>query len=154
MSGEPRKRHLDNGLCIIGVENRALHSFSCHARVHAGPRFEPRDRAGLTHFLEHMMIQGSERFPTSHDVLRAVEDIGGIIDACTHPESLEVYVGVHRKHCRRGLEVLTDVLLHPLFGPSETEKEKKVVAQEIAEYRDDRHRNISSAELAYSLCFM
>ncbi len=151
--GQYKKRRLDNGLCLIGVENPALHSFGCDVRVHAGPRFEPRRHAGLTHFLEHMIVQGSAGFPSSHAITRAVEDLGGVIDASSHPESLELYLGVHRKHWARGLEILTDVLLHPLFEAEEVEQEKRIVAQEIAEYRDERQRNISASELAYSLMF-
>jgi len=148
-----RKCRLPNGLRVIGVENPALHSFGCDVRVHAGPRFEPRAHAGLTHFLEHMIMQGSEGFPTSHAVMMAVESVGGSLDASSHPESLEIYVGVHRKHWRRGLEVLTDVLLHPLFEEAEIEQEKRIVAQEIAEFRDEQGRNLSASELAYSLMF-
>jgi len=150
---EYKKRHLDNGLCVIGVENRALHLFAASVRVHAGPRFEPQGQTGLTHFLEHMILQGSRGFPTSRDVLRAVEAVGGVIDACTHPEALELYVGVHRKHWRRGLEVLIDSLLNPLFDEKEVEQEKHIVTQELAETRDERGRSICAGELVYSLMF-
>ena len=153
MLGDYERRVLDNGLCVIGVVNPALHSFACSVRVHAGARFEPFEHAGLTHFLEHMILQGSEGFPDSNSIMRAVENLGGVIDACAHPESLEISLGVHRKHWRKGLEILTDVLLTPLFDEVEVEQEKGIVAQEIAEYRDDKQRNISAAELAYSLMF-
>ena len=145
---------LDNGLCIIGVENPALHYFSCHARVHAGPRFEPREHAGLTHMLEHMIIQGSENYPSSREIMREVEDVGGVIDASTHPESLDVYVGLHRKHWQTGLDIFTDLLMNPLFKEEEIEQEKSILAQEISKHRDESGRNISSQELAYSLLFL
>jgi len=151
--GDYTRRVLDNGLCVIGVENPALHSFACDVRVHAGPRFEPREHAGLTHFLEHMIHQGSEHYPDSNTIVRAVEDLGGVIDAVTHAESMEVSLGLHRKHWRKGLGILMDVLLHPLFDETEVEQEKGIVAQEIAEYRDEQQRNICASELAYSLMF-
>ena len=154
MLDEYRRVVLDNGLCVIGVENPALHYFSCHARVHAGPRFEPRPHAGLTHMLEHMIIQGSENFPTSRDIMRAVEDLGGIIDASTHPESLDVYVGLHRKHWQKGLDIFTDILMHPLFDEGEILQEKGILAQEISNHRDDQQRNISAQELVYMLMFL
>ena len=151
MLGEYEKRVLDNGLCVIGVENKALHSFACDVRIHAGPRFEPRHHVGLTHFLEHMLLQGCAAYPDSHQIMRAVEDLGGVLDASTHPESLELYLGVHRKHWAKGMRILTDVLLDPLFDAEEVEQEKRIVGQEIAEHRDEHQRNISAAELTYDL---
>ena len=153
MPGDYERRVLDNGLCVIGVRNPALHYVVCDVRVHAGYRFETPQQTGLTHFLEHMIHQGSRSFPSSSALLRAVEDLGGVIDASTGPESLDVSLGVHRRHWRKGLAILTDILLGPLFQPEEVEKEKKIVAQEIAEYRGERHRNISASELAYGLLF-
>ena len=153
VSGEYNRRILDNGLCVIGVQNPTLHYFVCNVRAHAGFRFETAQDAGLTHFLEHMLHQGSRSFPTSSAISRAVEDLGGIIDGETQPEALEMSVGVHRKHWRKALAVLTDILLNPLFEQEAIEREKRVVAQEIAEYRGEQQRNISAAELAYSLLF-
>ncbi|MFP4026833.1 MAG: M16 family metallopeptidase [Candidatus Brocadiia bacterium] len=153
MLGDYREEKLDNGLAIIGVQQSSLHSVACHARVHAGPRFEPREHAGLTHFLEHMIIQGSKNYPSSCDLLRTIEHMGGLLDASTHPESLEVILLVHKKHCEKGLSVFTDVLRNPLFNENEIEQEKAIVAQEISENRDDKQRNLSALELVYSLLF-
>lgn len=142
---------MDNGMVVIGVENPALHYLVCDVRAHAGPRFERSEESGLTHFLEHMLTQGSGKFPDSNILMRAVEDLGGMLDATTHPEWVELSLGVHSKHWRRGLEILSDMLLDPLFDEREIEDEKRIVAQELAEYRDQHQRNISAAELAYTL---
>lgn len=144
---------LPNGLRVVGVERPELHSFVCAVLVHAGPRFETTRQTGLTHFLEHMLMQGSSNFPTSNEIMRAVEDLGGVLDASTALEYMEVSVAVHRKHWRRGMEVLSDVVLRPLLAEDEIEQEKNIVAQEIAEHRDRSGRNISPEELAYSLLF-
>lgn len=154
MLDDYRRVVLDNGLCVIGVENPALHYFSCHARVHAGPRFEPREHVGLTHMLEHMIIQGSEKYPTSQDIMRSIEDLGGVLDASTDPESLDVYVGLHRKYWGKGLDIFTDVLLNPLFKKDEIEQEKNILIQEISSNRDQSGRNISASEIAYALFFL
>ena len=151
MAGQYCRRVMGNGLVVIGVENRALHYFVCDVRAHAGPRFETAPEAGLTNFLEHMLMQGTPAYPDSNALMRAVEDIGGTLDAATNPEWLEVALGVHRKHWRRGLAILAEVLLHPLLEEAEIEPEKRICAQELAEYRDEKHRNISAPELAYTL---
>jgi len=144
---------LPNGLRIVSVERPELHSFVCAVLVHAGPRFENTRQTGLTHFLEHILMQGSSNFPSSNEIMRAVEDLGGVLDASTALEYMEVSVAVHRKHWRRGMEVLSDVVLRPLLAEEEIEQEKNIIAQEIAEHRDRNGRNISPEELAYSMLF-
>ena len=153
VAAEYRTERLSNGLRIIGSENRALHSFVCGAIVRSGPRFESPEQIGLTHLLEHMLMQGSERFPSSGALMREVEDVGGVIDAATHVEYMSASVGMHRKHWRKSVDILGDVLLRPLFDPGEIEVEKRIIAQEIGEYRDQHGRNISALELAYCLLF-
>jgi len=148
-----RREVLPNGLRIIGVEDPTVHSVIFMALVHTGPRFEGPGETGLTHFLEHLLMQGSEKYPSSTRIMREVEDLGGVIDASTMPEYLTASVALHRKHWDRGLEILSDVLLHPLLDEEEIEQEKQIVAQEIAEHRDRAGRNISASELAFSLAF-
>ncbi len=146
-----RREELPNGLRVVGVENPALHSFVCSAYIHAGARFEPPEQTGLSHFLEHMLMQGSENFPTFNHIMRRVEDLGGIVSGQTHPEHMKITFGVHRKHWRRVMEVASDVILRPKFDPEEIEQEKSIITQEISRHRDPGGRNISVYELAYEL---
>ncbi|NLW49865.1 MAG: insulinase family protein [Candidatus Brocadiaceae bacterium] len=151
--GELRRSVLPNGLRVLGVENPSLHSFVCSVYVRVGPRFEPPERAGLSHFLEHMVLQGSERFPDSATILRGIEDVGGVVDAATYEEHMRFVFAVHRKHWRRVLEIAGDVLLRPLFDPGELEREKLIIAQEVSQHRDRAGRNISPEEIAHCLLF-
>ncbi|KPK61808.1 MAG: hypothetical protein AMK73_07660 [Planctomycetes bacterium SM23_32] len=153
MIAECKRRMLPNGLRLLGVENRALHAFVCSVYVRVGPRFESSEQIGLSHFLEHMIMQGSEKFPDSNTIMRGVEDLGGVVDASTYAEYINVVFGVHRKHWRRVMDIAADVLLRPLFAEAEIEQEKQIVAQEIMQHRDRQGRNISTAELAHSIMF-
>lgn len=153
MLGQYSREVLPNGLRVLGVENRALHSFVCSVYVRMGPRFEPPEHIGLAHFVEHMIMQGSESFPTSNAIMGGVEDLGGVIDAGTYPEYVNFVFGVHRKHWPRLMEIASDVLLHPLFDEGEMEQEKRIIAQEISQHRDRDGHNISASELTYSLLF-
>ncbi|MFO8007322.1 MAG: pitrilysin family protein [Candidatus Brocadiia bacterium] len=146
-----RREVLPNGLRVVAVQNPALHSFVCSTCVHAGPRFERPDETGLTHFVEHMLIQGSRSFPTFNDIVRRVEDLGGIVEGQTYPEYVRVTFGVHRKHWRRVMEIAGDVLANPLFDPEEVEQEKSIITQEISRHRDRAGRNISVYELCYGM---
>jgi len=153
MLGECKRHVLSNGLRIVGVENSALHSFVCSVYARVGSRFDPSELTGLSHFLEHMILQGSESFPTSAAIMRSMEELGGLVDAGTYPEYINVVFGVHRKHWPRALEIAGDVLLHPLFSKDEIEQEKRIVSQEISQHRDKAGHNISVSELSHALLF-
>ncbi len=146
-----RRVELPNGLRVLAVENPDLHAFACSAHVRAGARFEPPERTGLSHFVEHMLMQGSENYPSFSDIMRQVEDLGGVVEGQTYPEHVKVTFGVHRKHWRRLLDVAADVVLRPVFDATEVEQEKSIIAEEISHYRDKDGRNISVFELAYEL---
>lgn len=153
MLGDYRREVLPNGLSVLGVEREDLHSFICSVYARVGPRFEAPQDTGLSHFLEHMLVQGSEGFPTSNAIMRGVEDLGGIIEAQTYPEMIKLVFGVHRKHWAEVMAIASDVVLRPLFDPAEVEQEKDIIAQEILQHRDREGRNISAPELAYELLF-
>jgi len=149
-----RREVLPNGLRVLGVQNPALHSFVCSVYCRVGPRFESRDQIGLSHFLEHMLMQGSENYPSSTDLMRAIEDVGGVLDAGTHPEYIHIYFGVHRKHWRRVVDIAADVIVRPLFDPIEIAQEKLIIAQELMQHREATGRIISPSELADGLLML
>jgi len=149
--GEHRREVLPNGLRVLLVENPSLHSFVCSVYVRAGARFEAPERTGLSHFLEHMLLQGSENYPTFLDIMRSVEDLGGVVDGQTHSEYMKLAFGVHRKHWRSVMKVVADVIMRPLFDKGEVKQEKSIITQEISRHRDRKGRNISVYELAYEL---
>jgi predicted Zn-dependent peptidase len=153
MLGECKRQVLSNGLRVLGVQNPALHSFVCSVYIGGGALFETQDQAGLSHFVEHMILQGSEHFPTSRVLMRSVEELGGIVDAGTYAEYINVFCLAHRKHWPRAMEIASDVLLRPLFTPDEIEQEKRIIAQEISPHRDRAGRNISPMELTHCIAF-
>jgi predicted Zn-dependent peptidase len=100
-----------------------------------------------------MLMQGSQKFRSSNEIMRSIEDVGGVLDAGTYPEYINVVFGVHRKHWRRVVEIAADVILRPLFDPVEVEQEKQIITQEMLQHRDRDGCNISATELAYEIMF-
>jgi predicted Zn-dependent peptidase len=74
---------LPNGLRLCTVETPHLHSAVVALYVRAGARYETAATNGLSHFVEHMLFRGSERFPTSYVLNRAIEERGGTLYAET-----------------------------------------------------------------------
>lgn len=142
---------LPNGLRIVAVPDDRLHYFTIGAYVAMGPRFEPLAHTGISHFIEHMLFQGSQKYPTSEDITRAADRITGQIAASTSPEYAYFALAVHRKYAGQAIEILAELLQRPRFELDEIEHEKKIVLEERAQFHDRAQRNLSVDELLYNL---
>ncbi len=101
----------------------------------AGSRDEQPDRAGYSHFIEHMLFKGTGR-RSAFDIARDIDRVGGLINAFTEKETVCVHATVPRAHLDLALDVLCDMLLDSSFAPDEIEREKTVVINEIRGYLD------------------
>jgi len=129
------KTVLGNGLKIVTEKIDSVKSISVGIWVKTGSRNESEKRAGITHFLEHMLFKGTET-RSSYDIALSMESVGGYLNAFTSSEYTCYYARCLNTQLERALDVLTDMILHPTFPEEEIEKEKKVVIEEMKMYRD------------------
>ena len=127
---------LPGGLRVLVEELPHTHSVSIGCFVGVGSGHEERPIGGISHFIEHMLFKGSERRPTPKLISDAIEGVGGILDAYTSFESTVYYAKVADIHFDRALDVLADMLLHPLFDPRDIEKERRVITEELRQTAD------------------
>jgi len=128
---------LHNGLRIIFSEVPHTRAASLAFFVGAGSRYEDDSLAGASHLIEHMLFKGSRKRPSAGDISLAIEGVGGLLNAFTGKESTAYYAKVPYEHYDLALDVLTDMMRHPLFDPQELEKERRVVVEEIRMLFDD-----------------
>ncbi len=122
---------LDNQLRVLTATMPHTTSVSLMVCVGAGSRYEPRELAGLSHFLEHLPFKGTRSWPTARHVSEAIEGVGGLMNASTDREMTVFWCKVARPHYRRAFSVLLDMLLNPLLDPEEMEKEREVIQEEL-----------------------
>ncbi|MGC8874049.1 MAG: M16 family metallopeptidase [Chloroflexia bacterium] len=122
---------LPNGLRILTCAMPHIRSATLCFYIAAGSRTEPAERAGVAHFLEHMLFKGTARFPTARHISEAIEGVGGVLDAQTSPEVTAYWAKVPADHFPRALELLTDMVRAPLLEPCEIEKERQVIVEEL-----------------------
>ena len=146
-----RKTTLPNGLRLIKLHMPWVHSVAAGLYVKAGPRFETAPKSGISHFVEHMLFKGTQRFADSRAISDAVENIGGDINGSTMPEYSEFSMVVHPRHFDEGLRIFGDILLHSAFDAAEIENEKQIIAEEISQYLDLAGDSVNLDELAYNL---
>ena len=125
---------LSNGLKVL-LEQRPGRPVSVGIWARLGSRDESDARAGISHFLEHMFFKGTSN-RTAFQISEEVDSLGGYINAMTSKEYTAYYIDVLPQHFERALDILSDMMLHPLFDAVELEKEKGVVLEEIRMQED------------------
>jgi predicted Zn-dependent peptidase len=121
---------LKNGLRVIYVEKES-NTVCILANVFTGSNSEDRSNAGISHFIEHMLFEGTEKRKDSFAVSNEIESLGGDLNAATSNERTFYYVRVLNKHFDIASDVLSDILFHPSFEPTVLKKEKRVIIDEI-----------------------
>jgi predicted Zn-dependent peptidase len=104
--------------------------------VRAGSSFERAELNGITHFVEHMVFEGTKK-RNALEITNAIEGIGGEIGAYTTSERTCFYIKLVPRHLARALEVLLDIMQNPLFAKPSIEKERKVIINEINMKHDE-----------------
>ena len=123
---------LPNGLRVLSSTMPHVRSVSTGIFVGAGSRYEDDDVAGASHFLEHMLFKGTAKRPDPQMISRAIESVGGVLNASTDREATLYYTKVARDHFDIALDVLADMYNAPLFVPDELERERGVILEELA----------------------
>ncbi|MEL7344586.1 MAG: pitrilysin family protein [Pseudomonadota bacterium] len=126
---------LPNGVRIVTEAMPSLHSASIGIWVKAGGRHERPEQNGIAHFLEHMAFKGT-RTRNALQIAEAIEDVGGYINAYTSREMTAFYARVLENDVGLALDVLSDIVLNPVFDPKEIEVERHVILQEIGQALD------------------
>ena len=103
--------------------------------VQGGARWEPEDRSGWSHLLEHLVFKGAGDM-AAREIVERIEAEGGAINAATGYERTSFEVRGLEGSLPLALQVLSDLVFRPTLDPVELEREKEVVAQEIAEAFD------------------
>ncbi len=130
------KTTLPNGVRVITAEMPHMRSASTALFFGVGSRFETAEEAGMSHFIEHMLFKGSERYPTAQVISEAIEGVGGVFNGGTGKELTSYIAKVSSDHFIDALDVLIDIVRHPFLDPQELEKERRVIIEELNMYKD------------------
>jgi predicted Zn-dependent peptidase len=98
--------------------------------IGTGSRRETVAQNGISHFIEHMLFKGTTN-RTAEDIAKIIDSTGGNLDAYTAKELVSYNTKVIDDHLDLGFDVLSDLVLHPLFEAEDIEKEKGVILEEL-----------------------
>src|SRR5438552_10455673 len=125
-----RRQVLPNGLTVITEQMSHIRSVSIGIWLKSGSRDEDSEWNGISHFIEHMVFKGTEN-RTAEAIARQVDSIGGNMDAFTAKECICFNIKILDEHVPVALDVLSDLVLHPVFAAGDIARERGVILEEI-----------------------
>ena len=125
---------LANGLRLVHVATTARAAW-CGLAINAGSRDEREGQYGLAHFVEHPIFKGTKHRRAWH-ILNRMERVGGELNAYTTTEGTMLYSVFPHQHLGRAIDLLADLVQWSVFPADELDRERDVVLEEAASYRD------------------
>src|SRR4051795_2112751 len=124
---------LDSGERVISERLEHVRSAAVGFWIGAGSRDEDAARAGVTHFIEHLLFKGTARY-SALEIAEIFDGLGGELNAATSREHTLVYARVPDHHLETAMDVMSEMVFEPAFA--ELDAEREVVLEEIAMYED------------------
>ena len=124
---------LDEGERVVTERLDGVRSVAIGFWIGAGSRDEDDSRAGVSHFLEHLLFKGSSSY-SAQEIAEIFDGLGGELNAATSREHTMLYGRVTDAHVETAIDVMTDMVFAPTFA--ELDSEREVVLEEIAMYED------------------
>lgn len=128
---------LKNGLNFITVPVAGTKATTFLVLVPVGSRHEDKNINGISHFVEHMMFNGTKRRPTTLDISRSLDAVGAHYNAMTNKEYTGYYIKIDSKKQDLAMDILSDMLFNSVFPEKEIAKEQRVIIEEIKMYEDN-----------------
>jgi predicted Zn-dependent peptidase len=113
--------------------------------------YEGQNEIGVAHFLEHIVMDGTRKYPTEKEISNLIEDTGGYRNASTNKENIEYSVKVLKENIKSAFEYLSEIVINPLIKEEDIEKQKKIIEQEILRFKGNPEE--FSQRLIYSALF-
>lgn len=126
---------LPNGLGVVHRPMPHAESVAVGVWAQAGGRYETPDRAGVSHFLEHLLFKGTRR-RSCEELKQAIEGVGGFLNGFTAEEFTCYMAKVPHRFWRRAINVLADMVRRPRLAAADIDKEREVILEEIRMYED------------------
>ena len=131
---EPETTTLPGGERVISERIPGVRSVALGLWIATGSRDEPRSRAGVSHFIEHLLFKGSSRYG-AQEIAELFDAMGGELNAATSRETTVLYTRVPDDRLELALDAMADMVFAPTFDDVDSERE--VVLEEIAMVDDN-----------------
>ena len=133
---------LDNGLKVVLISDPATDKAAASLDVYIGSGSDPEGREGLSHFLEHMLFLGTEKYPDSAEYKEFMAAHGGGDNAYTSYNHTNYFFDIDKDHLEPALDRFSQFFIAPTFTPKYVSRERQVVHSEYtSKFKSDGRRS-------------
>jgi len=129
------QKTLKNGLRLI-IDKKKQNSIALQVTIHTGSNDEPAHLAGISHFIEHLIFEGTTT-RSAKEIAESIEKTGGEFNAMTTNEFTAFYIKVPKEHKKLAITILHDIVQNSVFNKQRLEKERRVILEEIKMTQDE-----------------
>lgn len=130
-----KKICLENGVRIVLERIPYVRSASLGIWLDVGSRNEILAESGLSHFIEHMFFKGTDT-KNACQLNNEMNCVGGNVNAFTTQENICISAKVVDEHLGRAIDLISEIYLQSAFDPSEIDRERNVILEEVSMYND------------------
>lgn len=142
LGAQRKEATLSNGLRVVLFERPDMPVY-LRAAFLGGARFDTKGKEGAAHFLEHMLVAGTRKFPSKDKLAAYIEQYGGVFGATTWQDDINVNVGIgEASDIDRAFEILHEILLEPLFDDHALETERGSILSELRDALSNPGRRV------------
>ncbi len=127
---------LDNGMILLLSEKHDIPMVTMNMAIKAGGMVEPADKPGLASITAALLTQGTAT-RTANQISREIDFVGGSLSASGGDDFASASLRVLKKDLRTGLDLLSDVLLNPVFDQKEIDRKVKETLAEIQRQKEE-----------------
>ncbi len=137
-SAEPLGKRilLDNGMVLLLSEKHDIPMVTVNMAITAGSTAEPPDKPGLASITASLLTQGTTK-RTASQISQEIDFIGGSLSTSGGEDFASAGLRVLKKDIRAGLDLLSDVLLNPVFDQKEIDRKVKETLAEIQRQKEE-----------------
>ncbi len=127
---------LKNGAQVILAPMKETQAVTLLVEVKVGSRYETKEVAGISHFLEHLFFKGTKKRPSTLKIAKELDRLGAKYNAFTSEEITGFYIQAAAQDFAKIVEILADMIQNPLLAEKEIERERNVILEEMNMYFD------------------
>ncbi|WP_420885599.1 pitrilysin [Candidatus Profftia lariciata] len=130
---------LDNGMQVLLIFDKYATKSLAALALPVGSLEDPNSQLGLAHYLEHLVLMGSKKYPQSDSFPEFLKKHGGRYNASTASYRTAFYLEVENDGLLQAVDRLADAIAAPLLDPVYSDLERNAIHAELTM---DRSRDI------------
>lgn len=122
---------LANGMTVLLVSDAQAPKSLAALALPVGSLEDPNSQLGLAHYLEHMVLMGSKRYPEPENLSEFLKKHGGSHNASTASYRTAFYLEVENDALEPAVDRMADAIAEPLLDPGNADRERNAVNAEL-----------------------